>query len=79
MLAYDDGVLHEVLGDDAVENQEDAEGYDEEDGDGEDEEESGPEGVGLGQADWREAAVVVFFVGEVRDRQDRAVGMKLWS
>lgn len=78
ILCDNGGVLHEVLGDDAVEDQQDAERDNEEDGDGEDEEESGPEGVGLSEAHGNHGAVIVFLVGELRHAEDWAAEDKIY-
>lgn len=77
VLGYDGGVFHEVFGDDAVEDEEDAEWDDEEDCDGEDEEEGGPEGVSLGEADGDFGAVVVTLVGEGGYAEDGAAKKKI--
>lgn len=50
-LVDDAGILHEVLGDDGVQDDEDCQGDEEEDGDGGDEVGGRPEGVGLREAD----------------------------
>lgn len=61
-LVDDSGVLHEVLSDDGVQNDEDCQGDEEEYGDGGDEVGSSPEGVSLREADWNYGSIEVFGV-----------------
>jgi hypothetical protein len=72
VLGNDDRVLHEVLGDDAVQHEEDTEWEDEEDGNGENEEESRPESVRLGEADWNFGAIIILLVAERGHSEDWA-------